>query len=717
MDLSDDDGAPGPSVEGDVFFSKASRHTTLSAPVVYPPDALDCIMVEDSDLDCLMPGQFLNDTMVDFLIRRSMHTANLRDGDAPVYCFSSFFFKKLTRDRNATPTEAYLGVRRWTNDVDIFAKPFLMIPINHAFHWFLAIVCMPGQAGDSRFELGGLSTLRPCILLLDSMRNSDGVRHWVSEAIHSYLKCEWDARKRHIAAPGGGEGIPEAGGAAVAAAASIAATEGGARDTATEGVAIGGASHNPAVVPADAGWDGDAGVRVFDDVTMPMKMPYGPQQDNHYDCGLFVCKYADEFVKQVAERGQDSVAGNVDSKGVPFFMNQEWFGITEVAESRDLIMLQLKELDKEQNPAGGGAPDGDARGADSDAQPSDSEDCMVIDTPGGMPQPAQPASAGLGAAEGSNIPVQVHDEEQARVAQLRSAQLNKSLDEESDADEDARAVTARAGGHGASGAVARANSEDGVARQLDLGSAETAPPSASGAKAWAAEAPAAVAQARPHAPADDSPGMQAALGGLNPRYRESKNGRASDAVPTGAPPPPAAADGTRVRYREARSSKSQAARTPTCAPSAAEGAPPAPEQVIDLASSGSDGDADSDDGAFRVQRSRSAAAAGAAEHDRAASAAAALGAQGCARTRSPTQQGRTREDRPRIADDAAMATPDDADGAVPSTLVQRAGRAEGGSPREQAAAESDNDVQILELEDEDMAEDERMLLAGGSQAP
>ena len=143
---------------------------------------------------------------------------------------------------------------------------------------------------------------------------------------------------------------------------------------------------------------------------------------------------------------------------------------------------------------------------------------MVIDTPGGMPQPAQPASAGLGAAEGSNIPVQVHDEEQARVAQLRSAQLKKSLDEESDADEDARAVTARAGGHGVGGAVARANSEDGVARQLDLGSAETAPPSAS--QAWPKRRP--PWRRRAHAPADDSPGMQAALGGLNSRYRESK---------------------------------------------------------------------------------------------------------------------------------------------------------------------------------------------------
>ena len=52
-------------------------------------------------------------------------------------------------------------------------------------------------------------------------------------------------------------------------------------------MAIGGASHNLQWCPQTPG--GTAMLAcAFDDVTMPMKMPYGPQQDNHYDCGLFV---------------------------------------------------------------------------------------------------------------------------------------------------------------------------------------------------------------------------------------------------------------------------------------------------------------------------------------------------------------------------------------------------------------------------------------------
>lgn len=37
-------------------------------------------------------------------------------------------------------------VSKWTKGVDIFSKHFLLIPINSALHWSLAIVCFPGHA-------------------------------------------------------------------------------------------------------------------------------------------------------------------------------------------------------------------------------------------------------------------------------------------------------------------------------------------------------------------------------------------------------------------------------------------------------------------------------------------------------------------------------------------------------------------------------------------
>ena len=60
-----------------------------------------------------------------------------------------------------------------------------------------------------------------------------------------------------------------------------------------------------------------------------------------------------------------------------------------------------------------------------------------------------------------------------------------------------------------------------------------------------------------------------------------------------------------------------------------------------------------------------------------------------------------------------MATPDDADGAVPARSCSAAVRKEARHASRWLKATT---TQILELEDEDMAEDERMP-AGGSQAP
>ena len=36
-------------------------------------------------------------------------------------------------------------VKRWTRKVNIFEKDFVVIPINENYHWYLCIICYPGQ--------------------------------------------------------------------------------------------------------------------------------------------------------------------------------------------------------------------------------------------------------------------------------------------------------------------------------------------------------------------------------------------------------------------------------------------------------------------------------------------------------------------------------------------------------------------------------------------
>ena len=54
------------------------------------------------------------------------------------------------------------GVRRWTKNVDIFTKDYLVVPIHDELHWSLALVCFPGSIGDPDHQ--------PAILHLDSLK-------------------------------------------------------------------------------------------------------------------------------------------------------------------------------------------------------------------------------------------------------------------------------------------------------------------------------------------------------------------------------------------------------------------------------------------------------------------------------------------------------------------------------------------------------------------
>jgi hypothetical protein len=59
-----------------------------------------------------------------------------------------------------------------TQDVDIFSKDFVFVPIHDALHWSLAVVCFPGVAMelDAQGNASAAAERTPCVLLLDSMK-------------------------------------------------------------------------------------------------------------------------------------------------------------------------------------------------------------------------------------------------------------------------------------------------------------------------------------------------------------------------------------------------------------------------------------------------------------------------------------------------------------------------------------------------------------------
>ncbi|XP_076867725.1 sentrin-specific protease 3a [Brachyhypopomus gauderio] len=85
------------------------------------------------DLSTLYGQNWLNDQVMNMYGDLVMDAVSER-----VYFFNSFFYDKLR-------TKGYEGVKRWTKNVDIFQKRYLLIPIHLEVHWSLVCVNVPDR--------------------------------------------------------------------------------------------------------------------------------------------------------------------------------------------------------------------------------------------------------------------------------------------------------------------------------------------------------------------------------------------------------------------------------------------------------------------------------------------------------------------------------------------------------------------------------------------
>ncbi|KAI0317519.1 hypothetical protein OF83DRAFT_132135 [Amylostereum chailletii] len=110
--------------------------------LVYPPTGKGAVNITNGDIARLRPGEFLNDTLIEFGLK--LWLDELRESDPgladQVHVFSSFFYKKYAI-KNLE--EGYKSVRKWTSKIDIFQKGFIIVPINEHLHWYLAIIYQP----------------------------------------------------------------------------------------------------------------------------------------------------------------------------------------------------------------------------------------------------------------------------------------------------------------------------------------------------------------------------------------------------------------------------------------------------------------------------------------------------------------------------------------------------------------------------------------------
>lgn len=124
--------------------------------LTYPMSCKGAITLSLTDYECLERDVYLNDVIIDFFLKYIQLEEMSAEQREKTHIFSTFFFKALTsrgrsidemstRRLNAAQ-KRHDGVKKWTKDVNIFEKDFIVIPINESEHWYLAIICFPALA-------------------------------------------------------------------------------------------------------------------------------------------------------------------------------------------------------------------------------------------------------------------------------------------------------------------------------------------------------------------------------------------------------------------------------------------------------------------------------------------------------------------------------------------------------------------------------------------
>ncbi|KAK7331759.1 hypothetical protein VNO80_28498 [Phaseolus coccineus] len=167
--------------------------------VIYPKGEPDAVSISKRDVELLQPQTFINDTIIDFYIKYLKNKLPT-DEQERFHFFNSFFFRKLA-DLDKDPSSACDGraafqrVRKWTRKVNVFEKDYILIPINYSLHWSLIVICHPGEVTCCQDEEIDESSKVPCILHMDSLKGS---HKGLKNVFQSYLCEEWKERHSNV---------------------------------------------------------------------------------------------------------------------------------------------------------------------------------------------------------------------------------------------------------------------------------------------------------------------------------------------------------------------------------------------------------------------------------------------------------------------------------------------------------------------------------------
>ncbi|KAK2376154.1 putative ubiquitin-specific protease 2B [Trifolium repens] len=259
---------------------------------VYPKGDPDAVCLSKRDVDLLQPDTYINDTIIDFYILYLKNKIQEQE-KARFHFFNSFFFRKLAgMDKNAPYAcdgkSAFQSVRKWTRKVNLFEKDYIFIPVNFNHHWSLIVICHPGEVVNINDTEPEKSLRLPCILHMDSIK---GYHSGLKDLVQSYLCVEWKERKK---------------------------------DTCGE----------------------DLSSRFLN---MRFLAAEVPQQENTYDCGLFLLHNLELFLAEAPL--------NFNPLRITNFLNLNWFPPAEAYLKRTFIRRLIFELVENHGSLEGFSPD------------------------------------------------------------------------------------------------------------------------------------------------------------------------------------------------------------------------------------------------------------------------------------------------------------------------------------------------------------------------
>ncbi|CAH0481527.1 unnamed protein product [Peronospora belbahrii] len=230
-----------------------------------PPCTIDVVTIVRHDVSRLKPRRYLNDNIIDYYFKRMILKTfqNNELVQEKVLCLSSHFYSRLRAGKGSTASgrmeAGYKNVSTWLARSNVFNRSIIFIPINKDLHWSLAVILNPGIAGTGRSDEEAFS----CIAVLDPL-GSYHCKAAIIRNLRAFLRMQWhNLQEQRLS--------------------------------------------NSEETPLMSEYQVE---RV---VTLNVKTPL---QENSYDCGAYVLKFAEVMLKNCLELGLLALNNGVISKHV-----------------------------------------------------------------------------------------------------------------------------------------------------------------------------------------------------------------------------------------------------------------------------------------------------------------------------------------------------------------------------------------------------------------